>query len=798
MEIITLVRANIKRRKGAFIAVILLTAIIVASSLSIFNFIDSMQGSIEQAYADAGDPTEAEFIRTVTPELEEKLRSLDIVKKVDIVDAYTNWTVDDTSNRVGSTNDFNSYFFMKTSDHIKLIKPDLSGLESSLPALEKGEIYLPLGLKSKLKCDIGDTLETYFYTGKFEFKIKGFVQEPLNGSEMIGWKQVFISDEDFEEIKKFSDEISSTEYRDDPKMQHNIEFKVVYLYKSDDYKGSDEKFHRDVNLATKLGDMSTGNLTKAKSVNYSTLLPSVLSKIVLVFIAMLFVVTLVIMGHSISSEIEIDRKKLGILKSQGFTKQKIRLIMQVQYILAQLIGIALGLVISMLLTGVISDVFMVSVGVPITLSVSVFKAILLIVSLIAISVFVMTVKTHKIANISPVKAITGQKDEVYFDSRLKMNLSKRFLSLTLGIRQFTCAKRRYIGMLIISALLMYFMLSINLIGAMITSENALDMMGMEVTQLDMNLTNAGDDVMTLDEAEKIADEIIEKYTTIEKRFAVSNLYCSIDGYSILCRSYKYPQYIGGIIKGRQPRHANEILITPMVSDEFGWQVGDKVTVSDKEGSLECMVVGLYQSTNDAGMVFAIPFEAFETLNPKMSLTYEGYMLEDASKAQQIADEIDAALGKAGSCRYWDINDVGDVMYQNEVNLLKAIVYIFSAIFMLVAVVLLCTKAFVLERRDIGIYKAVGFTSGRLRMAFALRFSFVAALGSVAGLVLSLLLSEKMLSLMLRTIGLAYLELDFGLLDTLVPMAVLITGFFVFSLLASRKIKKVETRELVAE
>ena len=57
MEILTLVKANIKRRKGAFIAVVLLTAIIVASTLSIFNFTDSMDKTLKNAFRDIDDPT---------------------------------------------------------------------------------------------------------------------------------------------------------------------------------------------------------------------------------------------------------------------------------------------------------------------------------------------------------------------------------------------------------------------------------------------------------------------------------------------------------------------------------------------------------------------------------------------------------------------------------------------------------------------------------------------------------------------------------------------------------------------
>ena len=770
MEILTLVKANIKRRKGAFIAVVLLTAIIVSSTLSIFNFTDSMDDTLKRAFNDIGDPTEVCYINSYNydPELEQKVRELDIVKDVKVYDALRNWHNNGTSNRVGDNNDGNTYMYMKLHEGIKLIRADESGLEGEAPKLGKGEVYLPLGVKPKLKCNIGDTLKVCFYYTVYEFTIKGFVQEPQNGSQDRG-----------------------------------IESKICNVFKVDSYKESDATFQRDLNLATKLSDKSSGTLTRAQSLNYSSLTGNILSKIFLVFIVMLFVITLVIMGHSISSEIEIDRKKLGILKSQGFTSHKIRLIMQMQYILALLIGVTLGLVGSFFLSRIIADSFGPTVGTPVNIQVSIFKGIILIAALIAISVLIMTLKTHKVTKISPIKAITGQKDEVYFDSRLRMGLKKKVLSLSLAVRQFTSAKRRYISMLIISSLLMYFMLTINVIAGLVSSRTALEMMGFEMTQIDMSLNNAGENLMNIEQAEKIAEDIINKYTTIEKKYAISSGYCSINSYKLHCRAYKDPEYIGGIFKGRAPRQKNEILITQLVSDEFGWKIGDKVTVSAISGELECIVCGLYQSVNDAGMVFAIPFEAYETLDPSRRLTYEGFVIADESKAQQIADEIDKALvndkgEKKGSCSYWDLSSNGDEMYETELNLIRTVIYSFSSVFMLIAVVLLCTKAFVLERRDIGIYKAIGFTSAKLRLSFALRFSFIAMLGSFIGVGLSALFSKKMMEALLRMIGICYLEFDASPADILIPMGLLILGFFVFALIASRKIKKVETRELVLE
>ena len=135
-------------------------------------------------------------------------------------------------------------------------------------------------------------------------------------------------------------------------------------------------------------------------------------------------------------------------------------------------------------------------------------------------------------------------------------------------------------------------------------------------------------------------------------------------------------------------------------------------------------------------------------------------------------------------------------YQPEAYVPKTDTYIDKNAVMNDEIEMLRTSAVnsVLERRDIGIYKAVGFTSSKLRLSFAFRFSFVAMLGAVIGCVLSMLLTQKMMSLLLSSIGICYLEFEIGLLDVIIPMAVLIVGFFVFSLIASRKIKKVETKD----
>ena len=137
-------------------------------------------------------------------------------------------------------------------------------------------------------------------------------------------------------------------------------------------------------------------------------------------------------------------------------------------------------------------------------------------------------------------------------------------------------------------------------------------------------------------------------------------------------------------------------------------------------------------------------------------------------------------------------------YGMIVAALKVIIYGFSLLFAFVVVRMVCTRSFLQERRDIGIFKAIGFTSGKLRTLFALRFAFVALLGSGIGLLCSALLSEKLLGLLLSAIGLTKVVFDFSVTAVVVPIAVVTGSFFVFAYLAANKVKSVEVRELVTE
>ncbi len=134
----------------------------------------------------------------------------------------------------------------------------------------------------------------------------------------------------------------------------------------------------------------------------------------------------------------------------------------------------------------------------------------------------------------------------------------------------------------------------------------------------------------------------------------------------------------------------------------------------------------------------------------------------------------------------------------SVILLMMIITLSSAVFALVAVHMVCSKAFLKERRDSGIYKALGFTSGKLQLCFALRFLIISVIGGAVGTALSAMFSGRLLSLLLKNIGISCFESKITVFTAAVPVLIICICFFAFAYFSSGKIKKVEIRELVSE
>ncbi len=767
------IKNNILKKKGTFFSVVLLTVIVVMTASMIFSVRDNYSKAMEEALngVNAGNTIYMINEHGFDEDILKKVEESSLVKGVNKIETVV-------------TNTNNAYFMQKLRPGIKLFSKDEKSYEENIPPLKRGEIYIPLGVKDRFSCEVGDTISLEMLDKTRSFIIKGFILEPCNGASTIGWKQVFINDEEFEEIRGINKAMATDEA--------SANYIILNVYKADESL-SDLKFQRLLNRETKIGDYAFGSMAQEQSSKYTLLFFEITSMVVLVFTALLWVIVLIVISNSITTEIENDYANIGVLKSIGFNEKRVRFIISMQYIIAGVFGIIIGNIIALPLSKVVGNIFIPITSLVPDNGISVIKVLALSLVLLIMMLMLVVIKTRKIVTISPVKVMNKSNSDVHFDNIFTIPISKRNFSFTMSFRNFTSNMRRYMGTMFIVALLTFFMLTANLMVGMISSESAMDAMGLESTDIDIGFIASTEKDIFVE-----IEQLIEEYSPIDKKYYLSSKYMSLEGENLICRQYYHPEYIGGILKGRAPLYDNEVLISDMVAESLELKMGDEVTVSEEGYSAKYIISGIYQTSNDAGMAFAMSCAGAKRLNAS-GVNYMGIKLENNEKKEEIVERLNSELGHVIKAQTMDFEELIDEFgFGAAVTAIELIIYSMSVIFMLVVVCMVCAKSFAYERVNIGILKALGITSKKLRILFAIRFLIVAVIGALLGTVLSAFLSDLLLNNILSLIGLTSVVTKMTVLSVCIPILVAGITFFVFAYMASAKVRKVEVRELICE
>jgi putative ABC transport system permease protein len=294
-----------------------------------------------------------------------------------------------------------------------------------------------------------------------------------------------------------------------------------------------------------------------------------------------------------------------------------------------------------------------------------------------------------------------------------------------------------------------------------------------------------------------AENTIKQYTEITDSFSEYGQYINLNNNKLQCIALDKPEKISSIQQGRTCLYDNEILVTKLVAKDMGVNVGDTVTISLKGMSKDFIISGIYQCGNDLGSNFAMNAAGYERLTGNtMNNSDCVYMLKDAGKKDAIVNALSQTYGEKIKVSAESLSFIDTIV--TAVGGIAAIIYTIAVVFVAVIVFMLCGKLFLREKTDIGIYKAVGFSSKRLRRQFAMRFAVVAAAGSILGLGLSACFSGACMNVLFSFMGVDGYSAKSPILVTLLPGISMTLIFYLFAYLLSGKIKKVNTKILISE
>ena len=794
MDIIKLIRSNIRYKKGSFKGIMILMMIIALSVSVIVSLKRNFPNSIESTYDRKYDANITLNIRSefLTDEMVEELKDNPLVGDVSVIDALCPYRCTYSN---GKNESFDTRFIAQNDTIDSIWNEDMTDIVTEVPKLSKGEVYLSRVLKDYDNLKIGDKMTVYFEGASYEFTIKGFVEEPACGSSFISLKVSFISQEDFDEIA----DNRKKALADDPEISLDL-YKIVYITKADDCDLTDNKFAQEINKTSDIESYAQGVLTRSESLYYHGLMPDIILNIFLSFVIILVVIVFVVMSNSISSSIEMNYTDLGILKAQGFDSSRLKLVFLGQYMLAEIIGIVLGFILSVPVVIYLPRAFESIVGIKIVGGVAVGASLLILLGVLIISALYIMLISKKVGTISPIRAISGGKCEVFFDSRLTLPIKGRALSPSLAFRQFTSGGKRYVASILIASLLVFFLMTMTGMTDAVSSENAQRAMGATseniTISVDTEERSPENTEYVRNQFESIED-IIREYSDIEERYGFEGTYMVLNGEKLYCRMAD-DEEVFTVTKGRAPLYENEIVVSQIYAEDMGYNIGDVLEVSYRGRKNNCVISGFITDITDAGRFFGMNSEAAAYFIDDFIVQYVGYKLSDPDRAEEIKDKIESELSGDIFISVYSEDGSAPRLITTIAYSIKAVIYIISVIFALVVVSMICTKTFVREKIDIGIYKALGFTSRNLRLQFAVRFLIVAFFGIIIGTTLSLTLSEKLLSYMLRSMGIVNFVIDYRFITVFLPIAAVALCYFLFAYMAAGKTKRVEVRSLITE
>lgn len=779
MKYVTLVRENMKKHKGSFIGIFLLMFIITVSLSSVLSIWNNSRSYVsdEMERIQYGDLIY--WMNNNGKKIDKIVESMEAVDGVDKVvkedNAIIKIVID--GEEVGSS----VFAYRYSEDHASyhVFDGDTIEYKESPKVLEQGEVYVPISYKALYDIKIGD--EIFFKGYEKAFTVKGFFEDPADGSIMMGMKNVLISDAD---LKLFHEK----QWKD---MVYGC---TLHVFKDSHSKLSTSELQRDISEKVSLKEYSLLVYSASSIATFMLILQNIFVGFLIGFVAILLIITIIVIGHSISTSIEQSYVDLGILKAIGFTKKQLCVVLSTQYLVTLLVALIVGVLASTFLVKLINIMILPSTGIkiPSTMPVTLIGLCFFVIMLIFTGFILLQVR--KIGKVTPMTAIRGGKAEVYFDSRIHTKIHGRGLQFFLALRQLVTGKKQYLGAAIITALLVFTLAFCNRLIGWLGEDGSGLMNSMGAASVD----GRNYDFAIYYDDESLQNEVEQKIsetTPIIKKYQTKTMSAEVFGLDLLANIISNPEYLH-IVDGRTCKYDNEIVVTQVVANEHHIKIGDKVKVGIENHSKEMIVSGINQCANDMGENISMGIAAYENIIKGESQYYQNYILEDKSKKDGILEKLYKEYD--GKINIDDNTWSGIDGILNASGALGKLMDVICAIFVLIVVAMTGGKILYKEQQDLGIYKALGFHSRYLRISFSLRFLIVSVLGAAIGVVLSIVATDFIAGKIFIFMGVSNFSSPVIVPEMIRTVAFVVLMFFGFSYLISRRIRKTNPSILIVE
>lgn len=783
MENQIIIRAGMKRHKGSFLGIgilLFLTALCLTTVLML-SLVGNRYIREEMERAGFGDLT------AWVSDLSDEEFLLESIREQDGVESAVPQRLlfsEYEANGMESDSEGQMIPWSPWSGQYRFFQDNLSGYAETPEEIGEEKVYVSPSMKSMMDVEPGDTITFPIARNgqTISLTVAGYYEDPFMGSSMIGMKGFLIAEKTYEKICSVIEETGMDALARDGIM--------IHMETEDGITVSEisKKLMENTPLS-----MYTEFIHSADTIaGFMMILQNAFSAILAAFALVLLGVAMAVMGHSITGMVEQEWRNLGVLKTIGFTGKQLAGQLGMQYMTAVGCGALLGMVLALPSAGLISRMTVTTTGIlfPVRFPLLPCFGILAVLLLIPGCFCVLRLRgIERIAHMAAIRRESGETSNPGAGSS-RHTLRAEGLAFHLALRQVLTGRRRYTSTCLVAVLLVFFASLAGRMNGWLGADGKGMMDAFNPADLDLGVQVLGE--LRAEDME----QMVLSYTDITDSYMLAMPGVSVNGTNYTANVITEPERFH-ISRGRTSMEADEVVLTESLAADLGANVGDSVTIRGNQGSGDFTVSGIYHCANDMGANLGMSREGYLSIGEDDSrLWCYHYFLEDPSRKQAITQALEQTW--AGDVHVHENSWPGLFGIISAMHTLIFFLYGMSAVFICIVTGMAGTRILDAEQKDMGIYKSIGCSVSMLRISFAFRFGIVAGIGAVIGTLAAMVLTDPVVSAVMRLAGIS----NFASANTpeslLLPGSIVILLFFGAAWLLSGRLRKEDMNVLTAE
>lgn len=779
MKILLIARDNIKKQKGNTLILFLLIALAVLMLYVGTSVLSNMDKVIDQRNETVNGADYFLFTRSSESDRIQEI----LEKRKEAV-----FTEREKALFVSGAKYFKKHVREEDADQINFFFQSLN-MERKLSIIQiidegkewnENSIILPYYMKVGMGYNTGETLNITLKGKIHSFIIYGFTEDIMFATPAnISAEKGIISEEKFRELTK---DWGNQGYIYRVKLKENMDsdeflIKVDQVLKNEipDYLNTEH-----ISLAynqLKYGVSITANIFMA---------------VLTVFAVLLIFIALIIVHFNIDNSIRMNMKNIGILQASGYTSRQLAAATIVEFLLLGAVSMTVGLLCAKAASDIIGGILSSSIGLCWEMN---FDPLSCIVSIVITTILIfgaVFLASRRYKQIAPLDALrSGIYTHNFKKNYVRLDKTKLPLNTAIGIKHILGNQKKNISICLIVMLLTFIAnVSVSLYQYLVLeSDKMIQIIGLEVADIAVYL-EAGEKQSIQKKLESIdgIEQIIE--------FAGEDMIAQngTKEVSLYCDIYDSPEKlrVNNIVKGRYPEYDNEIMLSTIIAEKLGVTVGEVMYLEMNEDRKDYLVVGVSQGINHLGRIAMLTTEGALRLNEKLIADNFHIYVKDSVSVSKMIDSLKESLADEEVTIYNSKKDI-EVMIGSIIHIMKILCSVMGAVVAFVialVLVLLVTTQLIREKRQLAIYKALGYTTRQLILQITMSYLPVFFIGTLLGCAVAFVGAAPSVVLSLTAFGIQKFNMDLSIYVMLSIIAVIIVWSELIIIVCSAKVRKI--------